>query len=328
MLAGPAFTAEPERGRRFAWRCLIHFHCFRDFKGVASRQFMHEIEYWRSGASHDAVIHINYNVTVVTDGFQRFNRWSSVVMRPSAISRVRNHVAVETASWKAANHRPPLKSQNIIQCVLLEIHLINQMSRMEEKDPIGYWRSDAEASFSDFVIVVREDEEDGLAEKDETSSAEDRTTKTYHVHRCHLCCGPRHSEYFRRLFSNDFHETKDARVSFKFSSGMAREFPAFLDYLYGAPAESIELGTSQPWCLGKLADYFGVELLLKDTISSCALQMFSITAEEFEKRSESMSPALSVLIMKEVMAVAKTREQKVWNAFGKNTPASSIIKMV
>jgi BTB/POZ domain len=215
---------------------------------------MREIECWRSGVSHDAVIHINYNLTVVTDGFQRLNRWSSVVMKPSAISRVRNHVAVETASWKAANHRPPLKSQNIIQCVLLEIHLINQMSCKEEKDPIGYWRSGAEASLSDFVIVIREDEEDSIAEKDETSSAEDRTTKTYHVHRCQLCCGPHYSEYFRRLFSNDFHETKEARVSFKFSSGVAREFPAFLDYLYGEPATSIELYSSQPWCLGKLAD--------------------------------------------------------------------------
>jgi BTB/POZ domain len=202
--------------------------------------------------------------------------------------------------------------------VLSDSHLKNQMSRKEEKDPIGYWRLDAEASFSDFIIVVRDDEEDGLAEKDEVSS-----TKTYHVHRCQLCCGPRYSEYFRRLFSNDFHETKEARVSFKFSSGMAREFPAFLDYLYGQPAESIELYSSQPWFLGKLADYFAVELLLKDTTSRCALQMFSITAEEFEKRSESMSPALSVLIMKEVMAVAKTREHEVWKTCGRS-PASSI----
>jgi BTB/POZ domain len=197
------------------------------------------------------------------------------------------------------------------------------MSRKEEKDPIGYWRSDAEASFSDFVIVVREDEEDSAPKKDD-----DSTTKTYHVHRGQLCCGPRYSEYFRRLFRNDFHETKEARASFKFSSGMAREFPAFLDYLYGEPAESIERDTSQPWCLGKLADYFGVEPLLKDTISSCALQMFSITAEEFELRSESMSSSLSILIMKEVMAVAKAREKRVWHASGKNPPASNIIKVV
>jgi BTB/POZ domain len=198
------------------------------------------------------------------------------------------------------------------------------------RNSFGYWRLDAEASFSDFVIVVREDEEDGATEKDRDYSAEDTTTKTYNVHRSHLSCGPRSSEYFRRLFSNDFHETKESRASFKLSSGMARDFPAFLDYLYGEPAESIELGTSQPWCLGRLADYFGVVLLLKDTASRCALQMFSITSEEFEKRSESMLPsALSVLIMKEVMAVAKTREHGAWKHFGHNPPAnSSIIKMV
>jgi BTB/POZ domain len=204
------------------------------------------------------------------------------------------------------------------------IHLINQMSRT---DRIGYWRSDAAASFSDFVIVVREEdsEEDSATKKDEDSSAEDTTTKTYHVHRCHLCCGPRYSEYFRRLFNNDFHETKEARASFKFSPGMARDFPAFLDYLYGGPATSIVF--YQPWNLGKLAEYFGVEPLLKDTIPRSALQMFSMTAVEFNERSESMSSALLVRIMKEVMALAKTREETVWSNCGRCPPGSSI-KMV
>jgi hypothetical protein len=203
------------------------------------------------------------------------------------------------------------------------------MSRQEETDPIGYWRSDA-AAFSDFVIVVREEDEDedSATKKDEDSSAEDTTTRTYHVHRSQLCCGPRYSEYFRRLFRNDFHETKEARASFKFSSGMARDFPAFLDYLNGGPAESIDRRTSQPWCLGKLAEYFGVEPLLKDTIPLSAMQMFSMTAVEFDERSDSMSSALLARIMKEMMAVAKTRELDVWRATGTRCVPASSIKMV
>jgi hypothetical protein len=129
------------------------------------------------------------------------------------------------------------------------------------------------------------------------------------------------------LFRNDFHETKEARASFKFSSGIARDFPAFLDYLHGGPATSIVLGTSQPWSLGKLAEYFGVEPLLKDTIPRSAMQMFSMTAVEFDERSESMSSALLVRILKEVMAVAKAREQKACRDCGECRQASNI-KMV
>jgi BTB/POZ domain len=229
---------------------------------------------------------------------------------------------------------PPAAGRNGRNIRLLRslgiFHLfINQMSRQEETDPIGYWRLDAEASFSDFVIVVREeDEEDSATNNDKDSSAEDTTTRTYHVHRSQLCCGPRYSEYFRRLFSNDFHETKEARASFKFSSDMARDFPAFLDYLYGGPVTSIVLGTSQPWCLGKLAEYFGVEPLLKDTIPRSAMQMFSITAEEFDERSESMSSALLVRIMKEMMAVANTREHNACRGCGKKYSPACGIKMV
>jgi hypothetical protein len=114
------------------------------------------------------------------------------------------------------------------------------MNSMEtEEYPEGYWRLDANDSYSDFTIVAEsqtgeEDDNTTATIGDAAATAAPAKTCVYHVHRSHLSRGPRYSGYFRHLFENDnFRETKEACARFTLSSDMASEFPAFLDYLYG-----------------------------------------------------------------------------------------------
>jgi hypothetical protein len=192
-----------------------------------------------------------------------------------------------------------------------------------KKDPHGYWRLGAGDSFSDFTIVVESSTEGGSVKSAKEKNAACPAKATYHVHRSHLCRGPRYSGYFRQLFESDFQENKEACARFTFSSDMALEFPAFLDFLYGESVPehgkpdprpcSIHMRDSQPWSLGKLGDYFGVESLLHTSAWHCAQEMFLLTKAQFEEKSQGMPSALLVCILEKVMEIAKGREYQAAN---------------
>jgi hypothetical protein len=186
-----------------------------------------------------------------------------------------------------------------------------------EEYPEGYWRLDANDSYSDFTIVVEsqtgEEDDNTTTTGDAAVTAAPAKTCVYHVHRSHLSRGPRYSGYFRRLFESDnFRETKEACARFKLSSDMASEFPAFLDYLYGVgerndPRSVLHLTYSQPWCLAKLADYFDVESLLQLATDRCADQMYSTMDNDlFEDKIKHLPSNLLVCIMKQIMHKAFT----------------------
>jgi hypothetical protein len=122
------------------------------------------------------------------------------------------------------------------------------------------------------------------------------------------------------LFESDLKENKEACARFTFSSDMASEFPAFLDFLYGESVPehgtpdprpcSIHIRESQPWSLGKLADYFAVESLLHTCAWHCAQQMFLLTKAQFDEMSQGMPSALLVCTLKKVMEIASGRERE------------------
>jgi len=123
----------------------------------------------------------------------------------------------------------------------------------------SYWRLDAEESFSDWTVVVREeeDEQEG-ADGGEGSAVRAATlpTKTFHVHRVVLAYGIHRCGYFAALLRHEdgtFTESGTRTTTMDLPKLAFDAFEPFLDFLYGDES-AIAVESAVP--LAYLADRF------------------------------------------------------------------------
>jgi hypothetical protein len=132
------------------------------------------------------------------------------------------------------------------------------------------WRLDPSISLSDWTIEI------GITDTDDING----TREKYHVHKVVLALGPRHSEYFYRLFQNDNFAEAQTRVSrIQLHETAALVFPKLLDYLYSPNDKQLSIGTETATALHYLGQYFEMRHLRWDakqfwqtdlTVENCA----------------------------------------------------------
>jgi len=131
----------------------------------------------------------------------------------------------------------------------------NENVQMETTERL--WSTEDDKNFSDWKIIIYL-KDDAKMQK-----------VTYFVHKTHLGCGPRRSEYFRRLYENltsdvgFTREGNDATTTLEVENKSCIEvFPNFLDYIYSG--EFCCNAAFQAVALRYLSDYFAIEQLYHD----------------------------------------------------------------
>jgi hypothetical protein len=107
------------------------------------------------------------------------------------------------------------------------------------------WRNNPETSFSDWTLEIAH-----------TSESGEEIVDVYHVHKCMLAVGPRHSDYFAALFQKQMQENQTNTSRIELEESQAKLFPCLLDYIYGYPDSESELTLEEYFQLLLLAEYF------------------------------------------------------------------------
>jgi hypothetical protein len=130
-------------------------------------------------------------------------------------------------------------------------------SNNQEKEPL--WRLSPEESYSDWTIVIKEEDED-MHTSTNTNQVVPVVMKsnTYHVHKCMLAAGTCKSEYFHRLFQSSFSESRVNTSQITLHPLAANAFPFLLDYIYTG---RLTIDTKTATALVFLAGYFENRLL-------------------------------------------------------------------
>jgi hypothetical protein len=111
------------------------------------------------------------------------------------------------------------------------------------------WRLDPDTSFSDWTIVIEE---------------EDGTSVTYNVHKCVLAAGKHKSDYFSNVFRSGLSESLSSTSTISLHTLAAAAFPGMLDYMYDSHEQRLCFTVENAVALRYLAQYFGVRSLFLD----------------------------------------------------------------
>ena len=151
------------------------------------------------------------------------------------------------------------------------------------------WRSDPDANFSDWSVVVNtprtfsgdtneEKKEEDLQVQRQTGAKESNNaglaqsispsrllTVEYHVHKAVIGLGPRGSQYFLNVFRmKGLRESDSSTTTLQLQPSAAKAFPVMLDYMYTNPLSrdsDVEATSDTAVALRHLANYFGVPTL-------------------------------------------------------------------
>lgn len=124
------------------------------------------------------------------------------------------------------------------------------------------WKLPPEESYSDWKIEVHvEGETSGLPPY---SGFEETSPAIYHVHRAILANGPRHSQYFKKLFLSNTVENSNHTSIIRLERSAALVFPAMLDFMYDFGKDVFVKEPSAATALLHLANYFGIKELFEN----------------------------------------------------------------
>jgi hypothetical protein len=124
------------------------------------------------------------------------------------------------------------------------------------------WRLPPEESYSDWKIEVHVAGE--TLDEGSNFGREETSPVIFHVHRAILANGPRHSQYFKKLFLSNTAENINQTSIIRLERSAALVFPAMLDFVYDFGKDVVVDDPGAATALRHLANYFGIQELFEN----------------------------------------------------------------